>query len=67
MNAALDIDKPGKTKRSKRTTDMTTGSPAKLLFYFAMPLLSEIYFSSFTIWLTPPWQDTFSEIPPLHR
>ena len=38
MNAALDIDKPGKTKRSKRTTDMTTGSPAKLLFYFAMPL-----------------------------
>jgi len=38
MNAALDIDKPEKTKRSKRTTDMTTGSPAKLLFYFAMPL-----------------------------
>ena len=38
MNAALDIGKPQKTKRSKRTTDMTTGSPAKLLFYFAMPL-----------------------------
>jgi len=32
MNAALDIDKPEKTKRSKRTTDMTTGSPAKLCF-----------------------------------
>lgn len=24
--------------RTRRTTDMTTGSPAKLLFYFAMPL-----------------------------
>ena len=45
MNAALDIDKPGKTKRSKRTTDMTTGSPAKLLFYFAMPLFCLLYTS----------------------
>lgn len=25
-------------KKTNRTTDMTTGSPAKLLFYFAMPL-----------------------------
>lgn len=54
-------------KKTNRTTDMTTGSPAKLLFYFAMPLLSVIYFSSFTIWLTHRWQAIFSEIPPLPR
>ena len=41
MSTTLDIERSGQTKRThrtKRTTDMTIGSPAKLLFYFAMPL-----------------------------
>ena len=38
MSNSLDIQKSRKINRTKRTTDMTTGSPAKLLFYFAMPL-----------------------------
>ena len=39
--------------RREIQTDMTAGSPFKIILNFTIPILSEMFFSSFTIWQIP--------------